>query len=217
MAKIIPTYNYAQYLPEAIESALKQTVAPLQIIVVDDGSTDNTQEVLKNLQFPAPLPCPLESYRKENGGLSAARNTGILAAKGEYILCLDADDTLDEHFLEFTEGIDDIVATKQQEFGQRSNVLDWKEHPVFKDFMPYNQIPAGCLFKREIWEKVGGYDESMRKGYEDWDFWYRAVRMGYTVTAVPYKLFNYRIHGDSMINTTKLYHDELVDYILKKC
>ena len=88
---IIPVYNHAQWLPDAISSALNQTV-PCEVIVVNDGSPDNTSEVAK--MFDVKL------IEKENGGLTSARNAGIKEATGEWILTLDADDKIAPDFVE---------------------------------------------------------------------------------------------------------------------
>jgi len=205
---IIPAYNYGHYIAETIESCLKQTVPPLEIIVVDDGSADNTKEIVAKY--------PVKYIYQANRGLSGARNTGIAAATGDYILCLDSDDTIEEHFLEFTVDVDDIVAVFVTEFDGREEHYRFLDHPTYADFRKHNQIVASSLFRRKIWEKVGGYDEQMKLGYEDWDFWIRATKAGFSVTTVPIRLFNYRIHGDSMINNTLIHHEEIVEYINKK-
>ena len=93
---VIPTYNYGEYLSDAIESALKQTYKNLEVIVIDDGSSDNTEEIVKRYDGR------LSYYFKENGGISSARNYGMLKAKGEYIVFLDSDDKLHESYVERT-------------------------------------------------------------------------------------------------------------------
>lgn len=216
---VIPHYNYQLFLKECVESAIRQTVSPIEIIIVDDYSTvpiDTDKELIRDLYRICKDINLIIITLDENCGLSAARNTGIKAAKGEYILCLDADDTIEPEFIEMTVDTDDIVATYQQEFGAREGKLRWLEHPVLKDFFQYNQIPAGCLFKKNIWERIGGYDESMKEGYEDWEMWMRALQDGATITTVPLFLFNYRIHPDSMINKTITNHERLKKYIMKK-
>lgn len=214
---IIPCYKYGHYLEECVYSALNQTVLPFEIIIVDDCSEDDTFETWVN--NPPLLSDKVKIryiYHTENRGLSAARNTGIKAAKGDWILCLDADDTIEPEFIDLTVGIDDIVATFQKEFGASNGPLQWEDHPKHNDFLVNNQIPAGCLFKKEIWEKIGGYDEEMKSGYEDWDFWLRATKEGYSITTVQLYLFNYRVHGDSMIFKTRQKHAEIHAYMMKK-
>lgn len=204
---VIPCYNQAHYLPDAIESALDQTI-PCEVIVVNDGSLDNTSEIAKKYH--------VKLIEKENGGLSSARNAGIREAQGEYILTLDADDIITSDFIEKTIGIDDIVGTQQQEFGDSHTLwTNPNTHPKFEDFKHHNQINCCSLFKKEIWEKVGGYDETMRLGYEDWFFWMKATKAGYTVTIIHEPLFFYRKHGYSMIDKVKARHDEVYRWMLE--
>jgi glycosyltransferase involved in cell wall biosynthesis len=209
---IIPCYNQAQYLPDAIESALEQTV-PCEVIVVNDGSPDNTSEVAK--RFPVKL------IEKENGGLSSARNAGIKEAQGEWILTLDSDDIITsdivEKCIERASGGYDIVGTFQHEFGDSDT--KWANNnltPGFEDFKKANQINCCSLYKKEIWEKIGGYDENMRLCYEDWDFWLRATKQGYKVGIVPEFLFYYRKHGKTMISNAREHHETVKQYMLKK-
>lgn len=205
---VIPCYNQAYWLSEAIESALAQTYKNIEVIVVNDGSPDNTSEIAKRY--------PVRLVEKENGGLSSARNAGIREAKGQYILPLDSDDKILPEFIEKTIGLDDIVSTAQQEFGDSNNLWNSQpEHPVHDFFKYNNQINCCALYKKEIWEKIGGYDETM-KGYEDWDFWFRATKIGYTITVIREPLFLYRKHGHSMVNDAISRHEELKQYILSK-
>lgn len=206
---IIPCWNQAHWLSDAIESALNQTVK-CEVIVVNDGSPDNTSEVARKY--------PVKLIEKENGGLSSARNAGIKASTGEYILTLDADDKILPEFVEkCLQADDDIVGTGQQEFGD-SNYL-WNnqpEHPTHEHFKVANQINCCSLYKKEIWETVEGYDETMKHGLEDWDFWFQATKAGYTVTVLREPLFLYRKHGSSMISETAKYHEEVKKYIISK-
>lgn len=205
---IIPCWNQAHWLPDAIESALNQTVK-CEVIVVNDGSPDNTSEVAKKY--------PVRLVEKKNGGLSSARNYGIKEAKGEYILCLDSDDKILPEFVEkCLEANDDIVSTAQQEFGDSNNLWNSQpEHPTHDLFHCANQINCCALYKKEMWEKVGGYDETMT-GYEDWDYWFRTTKLGYTITVIREPLFLYRKHGHSMVSDAISKHEELKQYILSK-
>ena len=203
---IIPCYQQAHWLGEAIESALANN--PKEVIVVNDGSTDNTTEVA--LKYPVTL------IVQQNKKLPGARNAGIRLSTGKYILTLDADDKIAPSFLEKTVGVDDIVGVAQQEFGDSNNLHTFLPHPTHEDFRRGNQINCCSLFKREIWDKIGGYDESMIYGYEDWLYNYIATKQGYTVTTIPEPLFFYRKHGSSMVNEAQKHHDELHRYILSK-
>lgn len=205
---VIPCYNHAQWLPDAIESALSQTVA-CDVIVVDDGSTDNTADVAT--QYPVKL------VRKPNGGLPSARNAGIKASLTEWVLPLDADDKLDPTMVEECLNIDaDIIAVGQAEFGDSKRVTVFDHSPTFEDFYLANRINCCSLFRKAMWSAIGGYDESMIKGYEDWDFWLRATKAGYNVKSVPRPLFYYRKHGTSLSTTAHAHHNDIVEYMRNK-
>lgn len=201
---VIPCYRQAHWLPEAIESALAQTYESVEVVVVNDGSDDGTSDVARKYH--------VKLVEQENRGLSGARNSGIQWASGEYILPLDADDRLDPDYLDLAVGYKDadIVGTYQQEFGERDKLHQFRPNPVYADFLAGNQINCCSLFKKEMWKKLGGYDETLRHGLEDYQFWLRAVMAGYKVAVVPFPLFFYRIHSDSMIHRTNEHYEEVV-------
>lgn len=206
---VIPCYKQAQYLGEAIESALNQTYKNIEVIVVNDGSPDNTSEVAKRY--------PVRLIEKENGGVSSARNAGIKAAKGKWIATLDADDKIKPDFVKKTIGISDIVGTMQETFGDQERIYEPpNQFPTAEQEIVENQINCCSLFKREIWEKIGGNDEDMRDGYEDWDFWIRATQAGYRIVVVMEPLMLYRKHGVSMMTDTIKKDREIRDYMLAK-
>jgi glycosyltransferase involved in cell wall biosynthesis len=210
---VIPAYNYAQYLRDAIDSALNQTI-PCEVVVVNDGSTDNTEEVAKSYGNK------IVYVSKKNGGLSAARNSGIVVATGKYITCLDADDTLEPTFaekcLELFAPTVGIVKTRVSNFGDNTDKHIVTGQVNYVSIRQMNQITATAMFRRDIWEEVGGYDENMKDGYEDWEFWIRIVKAGYQVKTVDEFLFNYRKHGHSMIDDTNAKYDQVVAYIRSK-
>ena len=134
-------------------------------------------------------------------------------------MTLDADDTIQPDFIEkclFYKDNYDIIGTGQQEFGDSNNKHIFKTNPTFKDFVQNNQINCCSLFRKEIWETIGGYDEEMKLGYEDWDYWLRATKAGYKVITIPEYLFNYRKHGKSMVTNAIKNHDKIKQYILNK-
>ncbi len=196
---VIPCFNYAHYLPQALDSALAQTWANKEIIVVDDCSTDDTQTLMAT-KYPQ-----VRYIRHEiNQGLSATRNTGLAAADWDWAMSLDADDWIDRDLLQLS--IDyanakqaDIVGVWQQEFGDRGEVHHFHPNPAHDDFLNGNKINCSSLFRRKVYDTVGGYDIRLKKGYEDWQYWLRATKLGFTVVTVPLALFHYRIHKDSMI------------------
>ena len=212
---VIPCYNQSQWVGEAITSCLNQTVKPIEIIVVDDGSTISLD---KEIKFYHNKDIPVILLSKKNGGLSSARNAGIKIAKGEYILTLDSDDKIASNFLERCLEInDDVVSTGLREFGNSENYwYPYPEHPKFSDFIMNNCINCCSLFKREIWNLVGGFDEEMKLGYEDWDFWIRVAQKGYTFTSTREILFFYRKHGDSMVTGARKNHSEIRSYMALK-
>ena len=195
---VIPCYNYAHYLPQALDSALAQTYENKEVIVIDDCSTDNTQELMQT-KYPN-----VRYIRHEvNQGLSATRNTGLKMFDGEWIMFLDSDDWIDKDLVQLSvdwgnsKGVD-IVAVWQQEFGERADTHHFHPNPAFDDFMTGNKINCSSMFRRRVYEKIGGYDITL-KSYEDWGFWLRATKAGFTVATIPLTLFHYRIHEDSML------------------
>jgi glycosyltransferase involved in cell wall biosynthesis len=208
---IIPCYKQAHFLPDAIESALAQTYTNIEVIVVNDGSPDNTSEVARSYGDNVIL------IEQENAGLSAARNTGIRNATGTYILPLDADDKIDPDFITKTIGIDDIVCTGLHTFGNEDRcwITDC-ERPEYQHFIQRNRINCCSLYKKSMWEAIGGYDEGMKMGFEDWDFWIRATRAGYTVSIVREWLFWYRKHSVSMFRDAQERRQQIIDYMMTK-
>lgn len=204
---IIPCYKQAHFLAEAIESALAQDYDNFEVIVVNDGSPDNTSEVAKRY--------PVSLIEQENKGLSAARNAGIKASTGSWILPLDADNKLAPDFLSKTVGKDDIVGSWQQHFGT-SDYLFKPISPTIQELLSYNRLDAGSLYRKIIWETIGGYDENMRDGWEDWDFWIRAVVAGFTISIVEEPIFFYRKHEVSMASDAASKGEQIITYMFNK-
>ena len=206
---VIPCYNQAQWLPDAIESVLNQTVK-CDIIVVNDGSTDNTREVANKYTVTCVI-------NKKNGGLSSARNTGINNATTEWVLPLDADDKIAPDMVEKCLAVGaDIVGVGQETFGDYVSKHIFKDEPTYEDFKQSNQINCCSIFRKAMWKRVGGYDENMRVGYEDWDFWMRATQKGFKVKTIPEYLFFYRKHGKSMVDNATENYQQLLSYMLDK-
>lgn len=217
---VIPCFNLASYLPQTVDSVVAQTYEDWEIIIVNDGSTDNTSEVVQELRhkYGQDRIIPID---QSNKGPSVARNVGIRAAHGKYILPLDADDILATSFLQETSEIldtfpeVDLVYTHLQEFDGRNGV--WECPPWDKRKILYtNLLPYASLYRKEVWAKAGGYDEDMREGYEDWEFWVSAAEQGCMAVCVPKRLFFYRKHPGSRSTTAVHHHNELVQRILAK-
>ncbi len=212
---IIPCYKYAHYLKECVDSVKAQTYPIHEIIVVSDGSPDNTVEVCAELGVTCLV--------KENGGLSSARNYGIKRCTGEYITCLDADDKLtpaaiEEHVKLM---VDDrtIAQCALMEFGERHVINIPNPQTSLERIMQSNTIFCNAMFHRKAWEEIGGFDESetMRLGYEDWEAWIRMLAKGYKVNTSDFIALRYRVHEGQMTQATSHpRRQELYRYIYEK-
>jgi len=219
---IIPCYNQAIYLPEALQSIFNQTYTNWECLIIDDGSPDKTERVakewvLKNNRF--------KYFFKTNGGLSSARNFGIAKANGKYILTLDADDKFEKSFLKNAVNIIEndisvgLVSCWLYRFtGNTIEEITKTSGNSVEDFLFLNAANAGSiLFRKECWEQVGGYDENMKKGYEDWEFYIRVCQAGWKLKVIEEPLFWYRQHLHSMRRNALLKYDkEIKIYIYKK-
>ena len=217
-AIIITCYNYGKYLAEAVDSALGQTLGNIEVIIVDDGSEDPyTREVLREIESGGRV----RVIRQPNRGLPAARNAGIQETQARYICCLDADDLIDPTYLEkaamVLEARPDygLAYPLAQLFGDVAET--WQTEPLDPaKLLQYNHIPVVAVFRRLAWEKSGGYDEKMRLGYEDWEFWLRLAGEGYRGHLIPEPLFKHRRHGKTMTHSAQEKHQQLSEEIRKK-
>ena len=215
---VIPYYNAGRYIDEAVDSILAQTYHDYEIIIVNDGSTDPySQEKLESYKHPS-----ISVIHQENKKMSAARNTGIQAAKGEYILTLDADDRFSSTFLEKATAILDnssqlgVVNCHHQTFGRYIKKVNWGKSSLTV-IMIRNTIVASALFRKRCWSEVDGYDESMTLGGEDWEFWIRVHAAGWHVHTIPEYLYHYRKRDNSMYTTmTRPAIKSVCYYIYKK-
>ncbi|SBW10945.1 hypothetical protein KL86DPRO_70102 [uncultured delta proteobacterium] len=203
---IIPCYNDGKYLPEAVASAKAQTYPDIEIIIVDDHSTDTeTQKVLQRAAGGNVVVVKTPEGKK---GLPAARNTGISVAGGDYILPLDADDTIYPTYVEKTlavlEGNPDVAVCGSgvRFFGLRHN--DWQQPEYSATGLVLEEFKLVCtaLYRRRDWERVGGYDESLTLGKEDMVFWLDMLQDGRRIVILPEVLFFYRIKPNSMTAAT---------------
>ncbi|MGA7935163.1 MAG: glycosyltransferase family A protein [Kovacikia sp.] len=190
---IIPCYNQGQYLDEAVGSVFAQTYQSFELIVINDGSTDAaTIELLQNYQKPR-----LKVIHTENRGPSAARNTGIQQALGRYILSLDGDDRIQPTYLEKAVPILEshsnvgIVYAQAEFFGAKTGVCELPTYS-FPEILLGNMIFSFSFYRRDDWEKVGGYNENMVYGWEDYDFWLSLIELGREVVQIPEPLCLYR-------------------------
>ena len=202
---IIPTYNYGRFLPECVESVLGQTVLPEEIIIVDDGSTDNTPEIVRPY-----LSNPLIKYiRTENSGVSAARNTAIAASTGDIIGLLDADDKWRSDKLQlqlplFENTRVGVVYSLNLPFDENGYVTEYRRvsprrGQVLDALLNNNIVPlSSAMVRRECFEKSGMFNE--RYGVcADFDLWTRMAVRGIEFDYVDEPLMMYRTSHTSMI------------------
>lgn len=213
---VIPCFNGGADLPETLASLEAQTIQDFEIILVDDGSTD-----APTLAVLAALPKHIRVIRQDNLGLPAARNRGMRQARGRYLLPLDCDDMLEPTFLAETLGA--LSAHPQIAFafaqmrltGELRGTTRKAYNPFVQLFL--NQLPYCLLLRKEAWERLGGYDESLRSGYEDWEFNIRLSQAGLHGVAVEAPLFIYRVRAGGMLNSlSRQRHAQLWRTIQKK-
>ncbi|MFL6280526.1 MAG: glycosyltransferase family 2 protein [Vicinamibacterales bacterium] len=196
---LMPCFNQGAFIGEAIDSVLAQTFQDFEIIVVDDGSTDPlTQDTLSQLATPRTI-----VLKTENQGLPSARNHAAGHASGAFLCALDADDKLASTWFEkAVKTLDEqpdvsFVSHWLETFGDEH--WAWKpERCDLPALLARNTVNGAAIVRREAFDAVGGYDESMRDGCEDWDFWLRLVERGFAGTIIPDVLFYYRRRAASM-------------------
>jgi GT2 family glycosyltransferase/glycosyltransferase involved in cell wall biosynthesis len=202
---IVPLYNYADYVPEALASVVAQTLQKLDLVVVEDCSTDDSHEmVLAWAQLNAGRFNRLRIVRhKVNSGLGFARNTGFALAETEFVLPLDADNRLRpgacETLLAALSASSAAFAYPQiQQFGDRTEVLGKLPYSILR-LQAGNYIDAMALVRKSAWASIGGYDH-VQFGWEDFDFWCRLAEHGRYGISVPEVLADYRAHDKSMLH-----------------
>lgn len=220
---VIPCFNDGQFIKEALASVEVYPDLIYEIIIVNDGSTDPvTCQVFDELRGKG-----YKVIDQPNQGLSAARNTGIKLARGEYILPLDSDNRIRPAYIHkgieildkfpdvavaygdverFGEGIDDLqkIPDFNLSYEDVSFVNGFKGVQKIPDFnlswlVNHNYIDACAVFRKSVWEECGPYDINMPFGcYEDWDFWLSVAKKGYKFHHVPEVLFDYRVRPISL-------------------
>lgn len=212
---ILPCYNAHAYLAQAVESARAQTFESKEIIVIDDGSTaPETAEAL------AAMPGDVRVVHQENRGLAGARNRGYQEALGRYVLPLDCDDWIEPDYVARAVALiggreDAFVFPWIDAFEQYEAVLE-KHWNLFEQLVA-NQMPYCMLIPKALWQKVGGYDETMRLGYEDWDFNIRLGLSGAEGICLAAPVFHYRVAASGMLQAVAHQrHGELWRVIQKK-
>jgi len=213
---VLPCYNSHLHLQQTLDSLRAQTFRDFEIVLVDDGSDDPD-----TIAYLDALPDDVRMIRQINLGLPGARNTAFRNARGVYVLPLDCDDWLEPDYLE--SALDTLKASPERTvvyshlnvFGDVSGVLR-KNYNFFEQLF-LNQLPYCLLMAKSAWQEVGGYDETMRQGYEDWEFNIRLGIHGYFGVAMDKPLFHYRVSQAGMLKSvSRSKHGRLWNSIQKK-
>jgi glycosyltransferase involved in cell wall biosynthesis len=216
---VIPCFNPGAMLSEALESVEKvRNKSVIEVIIVDDGSSEaDTIQIVKKAAD--------SGYRvmsQPNRGVAAARNAGIRLAKSEFILPLDSDNRLRDVYLK--EGVSllerdpsiGVVYTDAEYFGEKTGRWSVPEFSLLS-LIRQNFIDACALYRKRLWEEVGGYDERrLLMGLEDWDFWLRMSLRHSRFVHVPEIGFDYRVRRNSVLAKARPHGEEIANYIFDK-
>lgn len=196
---IVPCFNQAEFIGEALDSVLSQTCSDWQCVVVDDGSTDGTEAIVGRYLSRDDR---FVYLKKANGGVASARNLGIRNSSGEFILPLDGDDKLHKDYLRTVMAYfsahpeADLVYTQVELFGAKRGVNRLPAYD-YQRLLFDNMIVSTSMYRRTLYDKTVGYAENMRAGLEDWEFYIRLLGPGSKVHRIDSPLFFYRIKKSS--------------------
>lgn len=206
---VVPCYNQAPYLRECIESLAQQTRRDFEVVIVNDGSTDHSEALARELQAEFGE-LAIRIVVQINRGLSEARNSGVRAATGRYILPLDADDKIHPTMLEKCARLLDeredigIAYTDYRHFQDVDHTVHTPEYDRHALMNQKCLHTASAMYRRSAWEATGGYRSNMVWGTEDWEFWVSCAEKGFVGQRIPEVLFFYRAKlNKSMISVAK--------------
>ncbi len=217
VSAVIPVLNNVKYMDEALESLRRQNYPSLEIVIVDDGSTDpGSIAFLEKLRDK-----DIQLFRQDHSGPAAARNRGVAESEGELLLFLDSDDFFEVDFLK--EAIPRInesektgaVSSWARLFGAMNETKKYRGGDHL-NFIIKNESVNAALVKRSVFEEIGGFDENLKEGLEDWDFWLNMTFKGYRVEVIPRVLFHYRISEHSRNREALKEHDRIREKIFLK-
>jgi hypothetical protein len=192
---VVPCHNYGRFLTEAVESLMAQSRAADEILIVDDGSTDETALVVADLQARHRM---IRAVRHDRAlGAVATFNEGIRSTTGDAVMLLSADDRLSPRYLELSEQAlvagADIAFTPAQLFGNETGLWDVPPFDA-KALLLHNSYHGSSLYRRWLFDHAGGYRQVL---YEDWDLWVAGVLAGARGVRVDGCWLEYRRHGTS--------------------
>jgi len=216
---IIPIFNRVLYLPQAIESISKQGYEDIEIIIVDDGSTEDIFSIIKKCQ--AKYTFKIFYIKQKNKGPGGARNTGIKQAQGEYIAFLDSDDEWEEEFLKYT--LEKLISGEYQWASTAAyrDVINKDEKVTKRSIAQSNSFketddiyylllkeniivgPSGVIIKRKCFNEVGYFREDLYIA-EDWEMWLRLAKSNFQLCRIIKPLYQYKIRQNSLTKTEPL-------------
>ncbi|WP_297095235.1 glycosyltransferase family A protein [uncultured Draconibacterium sp.] len=195
---IVPCYNQGEYLDECLESIHSQSYNNYEIIVINDGSTDElTNKIISKISHPK-----IKVLQTTNQGVSSARNHAINVSSGKYLLPLDADDKIGVDFIqkavEILEKDDDIkvVNCDTKLFGIKNGIVRYEAYSLEK-LLAKNMMTVSSVYRRSDFDRTNGYNTNMKDGFEDWDFWLSLLKNGGKVHKINSVGFYYRIKRKS--------------------
>ncbi|MGB7710056.1 MAG: glycosyltransferase [Microcoleus sp.] len=216
---IIPCYNQSHFLPQAVTSVINQTYKNWEIIIINDGSLDTTSTVAKKLIAANPQH-KIRLVEQANQGISMARNTGTAAAKGEYIMPLDADDILAANALIclleicLKSKVPCVAFGSYQLFGTENRTVPSYDLYSPENIKQSNMIHPSSLYHKSVLDLVRGYKSEMKEGYEDWEFWVNCHKHSIPFLGTREIVVNYRRAHGSMLEKAQQYHHKLVAQIV---
>ncbi|HBB02011.1 MAG: hypothetical protein A2W86_12965 [Bacteroidetes bacterium GWD2_45_23] len=209
---IVPAYNAEKFIDETVRSALATRYDPIEIVIVNDGSSDATLDILEEIAEEHDI---VRVYTQANAGASAARNHAISKAKGSYILPLDADNRISPDYVgEAVKVLQarpevKLVSCEAWFFGDKNG--RWRS-PEFSinQLCRHNLVDNCAMYRKEDWQQVGGYCHKIL-GREDWDFWLSLFENGGEFVRLPIVGLYYRVRSDSKRVRTRHLHKEIID------
>lgn len=192
---IVPCYNQEQFINEALESVYGQTYTNWECIVMDDGSTDRSEEIIQQWISKDPR---FRYYYKDNGGIVETRNFAIQCTAGEFILPLDGDDKIAPEYV--AEAVNEFVKAPETKLVYCNIIYFGKVNKragsppySFETMLYENLIHQGAMFRKADYEKTRGYNNNMFEGLEDWDFWLELLNPEDKVVKLDGFYYHYRI------------------------
>lgn len=218
---IVPCYNQAHYLPDALDSIKAQTYENWECLIINDGSPDDVKGVVESY---IRNDTRFKYLEKENDGVSSARNAGLHISQGKYILPLDADDKIGIKYLQEAVIILDnepgtkLVYSDAEFFGIKKGKWILNDFSI-QSLLLENMIFSTALFRRSAYEQLGGYDQDFKHGWEDWEYWIRILGADGKVRKLNDVHFYYRKNKNTrseFLSNEKFWQGEMLNLLYTK-